>query len=131
MSSVKSTTDKPEVRKNRFSLGLRELFGKKKEPWALPSNSSHADEGFKIVSKHARRPYITSDDEPNSALSGTADVGALPYGHASLHVADAQSQQSLVSHKSRASVASKRVAAQNEYVLTNPQSGQEEFADAL
>jgi hypothetical protein len=114
MSVLKSTRDKPEGSKKRFSLGLRELFGKKKEPRALPSISFHADEGFKTISKHARRPYITSDDEPNSVLSGTADVGALPYAHAPDHVADAQSQQSLVSHKSRTNFTSKHIAAQNE-----------------
>jgi hypothetical protein len=114
MSVLKTTKDKPEGSKKRFSLGLRELFGKKKEPRTLPSNTFHADEGFRIASKRAHRSYITSDDEPNSALSGTADVGALPYAHAADHVADAQSQQSLVSHKSRTSFTSKPIAAQNE-----------------
>jgi hypothetical protein len=107
MSSLKSTTDKPKVRKNRFSLGLRELFGKKKESQALPSNITYVygDSETGSIKKHIHKPSIVVHDESNSVLSGPADVGALPYGHASLRVADAQSQQSLVSHKSRESVA--------------------------
>jgi hypothetical protein len=116
MSSVKSAPDKPESRKKRFSLGLRELVGKKKDPQALPSEISHIYEDSETgsIKKQAHKPSIIVQDESNFLLSGPPDVGALAYGRASLHVADAQSQHSLPSRKSRTSFASRRVAAQNE-----------------
>jgi hypothetical protein len=116
MSSVKSTTDKPESRKKRFSLGLRELFGKKKDSQTSPSDISHIYEDSETgsIKKHAHKPSIIVQDESNFLLNEPPDVGALAYGRGSLHVADAQSQQSLPSRKSRTSFASRRVAAQNE-----------------
>jgi hypothetical protein len=116
MSTLKSTRDKSEGSKKRFSLGLRGLFGKKKEIQTFPSNTSYVDEDSDTgsIQKHAHKPSIVVHDESDPSWSGPPDVGALGYGRASLHVADAQSQKSLPSHKSRTSFASQRVAAQNE-----------------
>jgi hypothetical protein len=116
MSFVKSTKNRPESHKKRFSFGLRELFGKKKESQALLSSSSQldADSETHSIQKHDHNPSITIEHESSPPPSEPAGVGALPYAPGSLHVTSAQSQHSLASRKSRTSFTSKRADAQNE-----------------
>jgi hypothetical protein len=116
MSSVKSTKNRSESHKKRFSHGLRELFGRKKKSQPLTSSNFQLDADFETqyTQKHARNPSITIEHESKPPLSEPADVGALPYAPGSLHVTGAQSQHSLGSHKSRTSFTSKRADAQNE-----------------
>jgi hypothetical protein len=116
MSSVKPTKNGPESRKKRFSRGLRDLFSRKKDSQVLPSSSSqvYANSEAESIRKHARNPSITIEYESNAPPSEPENVGALPYAPGSLHVTSAQSQHSLVSHKSRTSFTSKRADAQNE-----------------
>jgi hypothetical protein len=116
MCSVKSTKNRPESHKKRFSLGLRELFGKKKESQVLPSSNSQLDADFEtqLVQKHDHNPSIIIEHESSPLPSEPAGVGALPYAPGSLHVTSTQSQHSLASHKSRTSFTLKPADVQNE-----------------
>jgi hypothetical protein len=115
MSSVKRSVDKSEKRKSRVGLGFRDLFARKKETQAISSNSLQRLEksDTESIQKHAP---ITVHDVADTAVDEPPDIGALPYVHASLPLPDAQSRQSLTSHRSKGSFSADRIYAQNEYV---------------
>lgn len=112
MSSLEGTTNKPESLKKRIGRGFRELVGKKKASQTPTSDSSrtfHVSETAPIET-HVQNPSFIIEESISPVVEPVADASPSLYLDDTLHSPNAQSRQSLTSHRFEESLNSNPLA---------------------